>query len=184
VREFLADAEPQGEQLYMQATERFVTLTNAMLAELVGEEAAVGPSLEAQDGFQKRRGFFFTHMMSHTHLGFWAALGDALRLSLVPRAKRHAAEYLRELVFANTMRIVGDLRDRVLESRRALEHEVVQRLVEAVAAGERALAAASERHAAGRAAVTVEIDRLEDLRVALRAPGEGACLNSRPDPSR
>lgn len=170
VREFLADAEPQGERLYLQATGRFVTLTNAMLAELVGEEAAVGPGLEAQDGFQRRRGFFFTHMMSHTHVGFWAALGDALRLGLVPRVRRHAAEYLRELVFANTMRIVGDLRDRALESRRALERQVVQRLIEAVAAGERALAAASESHAAGRAAVTAEIDRLEDLRVELQ-PG-------------
>ena len=164
VRAFLAEAEPVGEQLYTEATERFVTLTNRFLTELLAQEGEPGPLLDVQAGFQKRSGFFFAHLMSRTHVGFWTWLGDVLRFRLVPRVRRHAAEYLRELVYANTMRIVGDLRDRVLESRRSLEREVTRRLTEAVAAAERALATARERQAAGSAAVSAEIGRLASLR--------------------
>jgi hypothetical protein len=174
VRAFLAEAEPAGEQLYAQATERFVTLTNRFLAELLAQDGEPGPPLDVQAGFQKRRGFFFTHLMSSTHVGLWAWLGDVLRFRLGPRVRRHAAGYLRELVYANTMRIVGDLRDRVLESRRSLEYEVTQRLSEAVAAGERALVAAREHQATGSAAVSTEIGRLARLRSELEALGRGA----------
>lgn len=164
VRAFLADAEPVGERLYAAATERFVTLTNAFLAELLAQEGEPGPPLEVQTGFQKRRGFFVTHLMSRTHVGVWTWLGDRLRLRLVRRVRRHAAEYLRELVYANTMRVVADLQDRVLESRRSLERDVTQRLTEAVEASERALTIARERHAAGAAAVLDELGRLAQLR--------------------
>jgi hypothetical protein len=109
--------------------------------------------------------------MSRTHVGFWTWFGDVLRFRLVPRVKRHASGYLRELLYANAMRIVGDLRDRVLESRRSLEREVTQRLTEAVAAGERALAAARDRQAAGSAAVSAEIGRLVSLRSELESLG-------------
>ena len=172
VRAFLAEAEPLGEQLYTQATERFVTLTNTFLEELLAHEGEPGPALAIRPGFQKPRGFFYTHLMSRTHIGLWTWLADVLRIRLVPRARQHAAEYLRELLFANTMRIVGDLSDRVLESRRSLEHEVTQRLTEAVAAGERALANARERHAAGREAVAAESARLVALRRELEAIGD------------
>ena len=74
---------------------------------------------------------------------------------------------------ANTMRIVGDLRDRVLESRRSLEHEVTERLTAAVAAAERALAAARDRQAAGHAAVAAEHARLSELRRGLEALDDG-----------
>jgi hypothetical protein len=171
---FLAEAEPFGEQLYTQATERFVTLTRGFLAELLAQEGGPGPLFDVQAGFQKRRGFFLTHLMSRTHVGFWTWLGDVVRFRLARRVRRHATGYLRELVNANTMRIVGDLRDRVLESRRSLEHEVTQRLTEAVAAGERALAAARERQAAGSAAVSAEISRLAGLRSELQALGSSS----------
>jgi GTP-binding protein EngB required for normal cell division len=172
VREFLDEAEPLGERLYTEATERFVTLTNTYLAELLVHEAEPGPRLDVHPGFQKRSGFFFAHLMSRTQVGFWAWLGDAVGFRLLPRARRHAAAYLRDLVCANTMRIVGDLRDRVLESRRSLEHQVTQRLGEAVGAGERALAAAREHQAAGNAAVSAEIGRLAGLRGELEAEGK------------
>jgi predicted GTPase len=171
VQDFLAEAEPFGEKLYCQATERLVSATNSLLAELLAEEGEADPPLGVQPGFQKRRGFFFTHMMFRTHVGLWSWLADVLHIRLVPRARRHAAEYLRELVYANTVRIVNDLRDRVLESRRSLEHEVARRLDEAVAAGERALTTARERHASGSAAVASEVARLAELRRALSGAG-------------
>jgi hypothetical protein len=110
--------------------------------------------------------------MSRRHVGFWTWIGDVLRLRLARRVRRHAADYLRELVYVNTMRIVGDLQDRVLGSRRSLEHQISERLTEAVAAGERALAAAREHHAAGSAAVADELNRLEQLRAELQAAAE------------
>jgi GTPase SAR1 family protein len=171
VREFLAEAEPVGERLYAEAVDRFVSLANAFLGELVGEGGEGPARLEAPPGFQKRRGFFFAHMMLRTHLGFWAWLGDVLRIRLTTRVERHATGYLRELLYTNTMRVVGDLRDRVLESRRALEHEVTQRLAQAAAAGERALAAARERQASGAEAVGAELDRLAGLRNELQGTG-------------
>jgi hypothetical protein len=169
VRAFLAEAEPVGEQLYTEATKRFVTQTNTFLAELLARDGGPGPQLDVQAGFHKRSGFFYAHLMSRTHVGLWTWLGDVLRFRLVPRVRRHAAEYLRELLYANTMRIVGDLGDRVLESRRALEREVTRRLAEAVAAAERALANARERHAAGATAVSADLVRLAGLRSDLEA---------------
>ena len=165
---FLAEAEPVGEQPYAQATERFVTLTNTFLAELLAEEGEPGPAFNVLPGFQKQRGFFFTHVMSRTHVGFWTWFADVLRIRLVARVRRHSAEYLRELVYAKPMRIAGDLRDRVLESRRSLD-DVTQRLTEAVAAGERAFTSARERHAAGSAAVAAELGQLAELRRQLDA---------------
>jgi hypothetical protein len=108
-------------------------------------------------------------MMSRTRVGPTAWLGDALRVRLVPRVRRHAAAYLADLIRVNSQRIVGDLVDRVLESRRSLEHDATVRLQEAAAAGERALAAARERQAAGAEAVAAELGRLRALRDELRS---------------
>jgi GTP-binding protein EngB required for normal cell division len=167
VREFLAEAEPTGEGLYVAAIERFETLTNAFLVELVGDDG--GRLAVHEGGFRKRRGFYFTHMMSRTRVGPVAWLGDALHVRLVPRVRRHAAAYLADLIRVNSQRIVGDLVDRVLESRRSLEHDATVRLQEAAAAGERALAAARERQAAGAEAVAAELGRLRALRDELRS---------------
>jgi GTP-binding protein EngB required for normal cell division len=174
VREFLAEAEPFGEQLYAHATERFVRSANTLLAELLAQEGEPLLRIERREGFQKRRGFFYAHMTSRTHVGFWAGLGDLLGFRRTARARRHAAEYLRELLYANSMRILGDLRDRVLESRRSLEHEVTLRMTEAAAAGERAVAGARMSHASGAAAVSAELDRLGSLRRELLRLGTGA----------
>lgn len=172
VREFLAEAEPMGEGLYVAAIERFETLTNAFLADLVGDG---GERLAVHEaGFRKRRGFYFTHMMSRTRAGPAAWLGDVLRVRLVPRVGRHAAAYLADLIRINSQRIVGDLVDRVLESRRALEHEATARLHEAATGGERALAAARERQAAGADAVATELARLGALRAELRSSPAGS----------
>jgi GTP-binding protein EngB required for normal cell division len=171
IREFLAEAEPLGEHLYSHATERFVGAANALLSDLSGQEAAPLPRIEPCDGFQKRRGFFFASMMSRTYVGFWAGLADRAGFRRAARAGRHASAYLRELLFANSMRVVGDLRDRVLESRRSLEHEVRRRLTEASSAADRALAAAQRSHAAGAAAVAAELGRLGHLRMELDRMG-------------
>ncbi len=162
VRDLLAEVEPMGEGLYVAAVERFETLTNAFLAELVGESG--GRVAVHEGGFRKRRGFYFTHMMSRTRAGAAAWVGDALRVRLVPRVRRHARAYLVDLIQVNSQRIVGDLVDRVLESRRQLEHEATACLHEAATAGERALAEARERHAAGAEAVAAELARLRARR--------------------
>lgn len=67
---YLAEAEPAGERLYAEAVDRFVSVTNAFLAQVVDLGGDAGPGLGAALGFQKRRGFFFAHMMSRTHVGF------------------------------------------------------------------------------------------------------------------
>ena len=169
VRAFLVQAEPAGGELYSHATERFVALANTFLAEVVSQGGEAGPALVVEPGFQKPRGFYFTSMMSHTRVGLLTWLADVLRVACVRRVTGHANRYLGELLYANSMRVAADLRDRVLESRRSLEAQVKQRLIEALGAGERALSNAKARHAAGSAAVTGDLERLAAQRSEVEA---------------
>jgi hypothetical protein len=98
--------------------------------------------------------------VSRTRTGPLAWTADRLGIRRHSRVRVHARSYLAELLETNSMRVVNDFRDRVLESRRLLEAEVRRRLEEGVAVGERALENASRRRAAGEEAVTVELSAL------------------------
>jgi hypothetical protein len=179
-----ASIEPHAENTYEQATARFaqiqprpialhatetrlVRLANECLASVASDNAPNRLTVDA--GFHERRHFYFTNLMFLTGTRPLTWMAD----HLLPRAwrrRRLAADiraYAVHLIETNAMRVESDLRERVLESRRWLERQVLQRLEEAVSSGERAMVEARERYTEGAAAVRQGIDRLEALRARL-----------------
>ncbi len=74
---------------------------------------------------------------------------------------------------ANTMRVLGDFDERVLESRRSLEREIRTQLRDPSALAEDALERAQAVHAAGAGAVKAELERIEGWIARARAIRSG-----------
>jgi hypothetical protein len=150
VHAWLAGIEPEAERLYREATARFCHLSNEYLRRVKEEAGGTGtstaPMFDEDAGFQERRRFYFTSLMTLTSPSPMAWLVDHVapapwRIRSVGRA---ADEYLLHLIDTNSHRVENDLRERVLESRRWLEGEIRNRLAAAVSSGERARAPASD----------------------------------------
>jgi len=87
-----------------------------------------------------------------------------------------AMQYLRRLLETNSARVINDLIDRVVESRRQLEKEIADSLSSIVAASERTAQYAKAAQTAGRERVAAEIARLENIDTELTAlTGPKAC---------
>ena len=79
------------------------------------------------------------------------------------RMEREVGDYLERLVSTNTARIMNDLDDRVLESRRRLEADLRGYLRDVCTSAERALERARSRQDAGKQGVQAEVERLESI---------------------
>ena len=163
------ETQPNSEELYRKTAARFVELANELLARL----AAV-PGLESlprdvppEAGFRTRATFYFNDLLSVAEPG----IGRAALDKLAPRRGgigRDARRYLGRLVETNSARVVNDLRDRLLESRRRLETEIRARLGELVTAAERALERARAIQAAGAETTAAARAYLDSLEVRVR----------------
>ncbi|MBI4011636.1 MAG: hypothetical protein HY359_04950, partial [Candidatus Rokubacteria bacterium] len=159
-----------AEGLYREATARFVELANAFLARLRGsEEPALGRlpgELAPETSFRAKRHFYFTEMLPITGAGAGAWLAAALGPRRAARAiaRRDGQAYLERLLETNSARVSNDLADRVAESRRRLETEIVSLLRDLSASAERALGLGRERHRSGADAVSAELARLRSFR--------------------
>ena len=156
IREWLERVEPRAEELYVRATERFVALAQDFLRRVETTDVSDGAEeIGSEQGFRKRRGFFFTGLWSVTGRPPGAALIDALRTASQQRerARRDAQAFLRRLLESNSARVANDLTDRVLESRRRLEAEIRSILDRATVSAERALERARFSQQEGTAAV-------------------------------
>jgi Dynamin family len=167
---WLPEVEPAAETMYSRATDRFVELTNEFFGRLADSDDtyALNPPrpVESEAGFRTRRRFYFSEL-------FELAPGETLGwMSDLARDKEHAVaaaqhdagEYLHKLLEHNSTRVVNDLDERVLESRRQLESEIRERLHEVCDSATRALERARSRQAAGEEAVRAELIRLDDVR--------------------
>ena len=177
------------EAAYRRAAQRFVDLANGFLDRLtdVGTLAASLPRLLGSgEGLRGRSHHFYREAMDWTGQGPWRWLSAPLlpRARLVAREQRFALRYVRHLLDANAARVMNDLKDRVLESRRQLEAEVRVRLAEAVSSADRAVEAARLAHARGQDAVAsslAELDALQSrLDGALTAPVAQWSLDKEP----
>jgi uncharacterized coiled-coil protein SlyX len=103
-----------------------------------------------------------TPLVTQTPLGWFMDLfrTRARQLAILDR---QVGEYLETLLFANTNRIANDFDERVLESRRCFQFEILSHLEEIVASTEQALARARERRAQGSRAVQSEVERIRTL---------------------
>jgi hypothetical protein len=158
--------EPVAEELYVRATDRFVALARDFLRRV----DVAGEDLDLEQHFRKRRGFYFTSLMTLTGRPPGAGLVDLVRTAQKQRerARRDANAYLRRLLESNSARVANDLTDRVLESRRRLEAEIRSTLDRATASAERAFNHAREAFQQGLDAVEGDIARLDTARTRLQ----------------
>lgn len=170
---WLPKVEPAAEDLYREATKRFVELANGFLERLSAsdETFAGNPArpIEPETGFRTGRRFYFNDLFELAPPQ--GILSDALRSSEATR--RESANYLRTLLELNSTRLVNDLDERVLESRRRMETEIRERLRERLDSAIRALGRAKARQSAGAAAVEAELARIDSLRARALALSDG-----------
>jgi putative ribosome biogenesis GTPase RsgA len=184
VERWLYAVEPRAEALYRAASGRFVELANAFLLRLRGSgEPALGRlpvELPAETSFRAKRSFYFTELVTVAGPGpaGWLATAIAPRRVARAAAERDARQYLERLIASNSSRVAYDLVDRLGESRRRLETEIVSLLGEISASAARALALARDRHERGAGAVEAELGRLRAVRARL-----GALRRGLPGPS-
>jgi len=160
------------ETAYASAAQRFVTIANGFLERLTaaGTFGTAGPGLLGPEhGLRHRSQLFYRDAMDWTGQALWRWLTAPVlpRRQVVAREQRFAHEYLRHLLETNAARVMNDLKDRVLESRRQLEAEVRNHLVESLHAAERAVDAARSAHTQGHAAVTASVAELAALQARL-----------------
>jgi GTP-binding protein EngB required for normal cell division len=171
IGDWRAALTPRAELLYGSIAARYVDQANRLLAR-IGElpEAAAQPApIPAEAGFRVASRFAFHDMMTIAE-----PRGGRLLHLLSPRLAqrrqtRHAAGYLRRLVAGNSSRLVNDLQERMLESRRLLEAELRARVAEIAGTAARALDRAVTLNAAGALRVRDECEKLDRLAAELAA---------------
>lgn len=179
LRPWFVEQSRQAETLYRDVADRFVTLASSYLERLVRTQGAradgaqdVSPPLSVETGLRARSQFFFAHMMT---IGAPVAPGTWILDLVVPSARRRtrveldATRYLQRLLDTNVARVEGDIRERILESRRALEADVRRALQRVHGSASRALASARALLAEGADAMQGEHERLLVLEREVRA---------------
>jgi len=166
---WFSEAAPAAEQLYRAAAQRFAEVANGFLDRLAtsadglaGLPRTVSPEL----GFRTVSRFYSTELMHLTGRSPLQWLADMVRPAGMARRRmeHEVGAYLERLLSTNTARIMNNLDDRVLESRRRLEAEIRGYLRDICASAERALQRARGRQAAGAQAVRAEVERLDSIR--------------------
>jgi GTP-binding protein EngB required for normal cell division len=187
VGEWLHDVGPVAEDLYRRATERFVSLANGFLERLAAtgtpEMGRLARPLEPETGFRARSRFYHHELVMLTGLTPDVWLLDLVR----SRAKAlrvitsDATAYLGRLLDTNAARVENDWDERVLESRRVLEHEIRNRLREITASAERALERARQHHTEGTGAVRTALERIDILQHRLESLAHDPSVSTAPN---
>lgn len=171
LRPWFARVSDTGEAAYRELTARHVSVANEYLGRLVpaiepDSSGARGDALDVEAGFRVRSSFYHTDMMtiaSPVAPGAWVLDLVAPRAVTTRRIRRDALAYLHRLLEVNTSRVLGDIRDRVLESRRGLQSDVERFLRGMQETAERGLARAREARDGGERAVQEELARLDRI---------------------
>jgi hypothetical protein len=187
IRTWLTEVEPHAELLYRRAGTRFVALANEFLRSLTdsGDPSFehLPRSLDPDAGFRAPRRFYFTDLMHLTGVNPIVSLADLVlthRLA-IEFVTRHVTLYAERLLTANSSRVTSDLRERLTESRRALESELRFMVKEISTSATRALKQAKEIRDRGEVAIASGLERLEQHRATLRElSGEAASHDDYP----
>jgi hypothetical protein len=166
------DQEPRVELLYRDAVERLVAEVDRFRATLTAAGLDDLPRPLADVRFHVRSRFHFSEMLAVAPASAPARVLDLLPFGARRWAiERAAARYLGRLFEVNSARIKNDFQERIVESRRRLEHDLRDGLQEAGRSAARSLARARAAKTAGAAAVADEIAGIERLRGRLDAMG-------------
>jgi hypothetical protein len=173
--QWLAEAQPAAEALYIEATQRFVDLANNFLERLTNTEdpaLTVMPRLfPKESGFRVKSRLFYTSLMTLTSQSLLQWLLDLLRPRKlqIKALNRQIGDYGVRLIYVNSHRVEADFNDRVMESRRSLQYEIKAALTEVVTSADSSLDRANKRRAQGSQAVQTEVDRINALSERLAA---------------
>lgn len=179
VEAWMARLRPRVEEMYRALGHRFIAHANQFLARLRDDGRLPVGSLEdlpEETGFRYRSSYYFFSHMSLATPPFLTWLADLVRTEAgAQRAARRSGDaFVERLVETNASRVVGDLDDRVFESRRQLEFQVRGRLRSVVSTAERALSSAEAAERGGEAAIEQALARLDRIRAAAIAATEAA----------
>jgi hypothetical protein len=171
LQETLSVIEHDASEIYARLAGRFVEMANALLHDLARVESALAalPPLSAPTALEGRRRFYFTEMMTLTATSPWRSAMEAV---LPPGARRDAIRerverYLERLLDTNTSRVIGDLDERLTESRQELAREIRSRIDTLVTSTHRATQRAQALRAEGQTSIERERIRLQTLRARL-----------------
>jgi Dynamin family len=168
INEWRRRTAPPVEALYAKAVHRFVEIANDFLRRVADPSdqalASLPESFDPDVGFRTTPHFAFTYMMTIAAPKLATRLAGITRTGRMAAVKKNAREYLARLVATNSARVVGDLSDQVLESRRRVQAEVRDHLRTVVRSAEAAATRAAELRAQGEEAVRREVDRCDRLR--------------------
>jgi GTP-binding protein EngB required for normal cell division len=167
-----AEEQPAAEEMYRGLEGRFIDIANYLLSRVDALSGGRGAlTLMKEAGLHARSGYYQHDLIQLAPTSPAAKALDRILpgKTAVERVRKAVVEYLRELLPVNATRIVNDLDERVLESRRSLGSEIRNRMEEVCAGAERALGLARARRAEGEEAVRAELGRLEGLRTRVEA---------------
>ncbi len=172
---WLADTEPEAEALYVAAMDRFAELSNRFLDQLrdSGDPALADlpASIRPEVGFRWDSRLFYKDLWHSTGQGglTWVADLFRSRSQALRSIERSTGGFLQRLLEINATRIVNDLDERVLESRRRFQFEIRGLLEEVIESADRSLDRARDLHRQGSQAVAAELDRIGTLGERFRA---------------
>jgi hypothetical protein len=142
--------------------QRFVQIVNQFFARLAesDESFAALPkeALDPDTGFRTRRRFYFNDLFELA-----PDSGGVFPLTHLGGRGGKITDYLTTLLEHNSTRVINDLDERVLESRRRLESEISKRLREGLDSAVTALERARNQFEAGQDAVEEELARLDSI---------------------
>jgi GTP-binding protein EngB required for normal cell division len=171
LQETLPVIEHDASEVYARLATRFVEMANALLRDLARVERPLAalPALTAPTALEGRRRFYFTEMMTLTATSPWRAAMEAVLPSRSRRdaIRARAERYLERLLDTNASRVIGDLDERLTESRHELAKEIRSRIDTLVTSTRRAAAHARTLRDEGQTAMERERSRLLALRARL-----------------
>jgi hypothetical protein len=162
--------EAYAEQVYRQASERFVDAANEFLRKLsaagVPELAQMPHALDPERGFRTRSHFIFHDFITLARpASIFRLLGDVIvgAVRAYGSIELDAVAFLERLLEVNSTRVQSDVNERVLESRHQLEADIRTLLREVAHVAERALAHARTAQVSGAAGIQSALARLDSL---------------------
>ncbi len=171
LQETLPVIERDASDVYARVANRFVEMANALLRDLALIESSLAdlPPLATPVALEGRRRFYFTEMMTLTATSPWRSALEAVLPSSRRRdaIRARADRYLERLLDTNASRVMGDLDERLTDSRRDLAREIRSRIDTLVTSTHRAAERARTLRTEGQTAVERERIRLQALRARL-----------------
>jgi Dynamin family len=169
---------PVAEALFAKGVGRFVEIANDFLRRVVDRAdpilASLPESFDPDVRFRVKPHFVFTDMMTLATPKLGTRLAGITTAGRLAAVRKNAGEYLTRLLETNTSRVVGDLSDQVLESRRLIQAEVREHLRSVVRSAEAAAARAAELRATGEEALRMEVEVWARLSADVQAVLGGA----------